>query len=156
MTFSDSGKISTRTIVIQLVILVIAAGLFAYVKIYVPRMEKAQAAAQTAERESRIQDFFSTMVAEDSSRTVEAPGVGATHPQSLRSTPSVDEVQQAIGAPDTSTTDFAGGLHLTWTGTGHTLEASFSHGQLYCLSLKDSKTGHGANVYESSANWQPF
>ena len=68
----------------------------------------------------------------------------------------MDEVRQALGAPDTSTTDFAGGLHLTWIGTGHTLEASFNHGQLYCLSLKDTSTGHGASVYESSANWQPF
>ena len=156
MEHSDSGKISTRVIVIQVVILIVAAGLFAYVKIYLPRMEKAQAAAQIASRESRIKGFFYEMVAEDSSRTVEAPGVGETHPQSLRGTPSVDEVQQALGAPDTSTTDFAGGLHLTWIGTQHTLEASFNRGQLYCLSLKNRSTGHGANVYESSANWQPF
>ena len=156
MAHSDSGKISTRAIVIQVVILIVAAGLLAYVKVYLPRMEKAQAAAQIASRETHIKDFFDEMVAEDSSRTVEAPDVGETHPQSLRSTPSVDEVQQALGAPDTSTTDFAGGLHLTWIGTGHTLEASFNHGQLYCLSLKDRSTGHGSNVYESSANWQPF
>jgi hypothetical protein len=156
LTLSDSGKISTRVIVIQLVILAVVAGLYAYVKVYLPRMEKARAAADLNNRESRIQDFFNTMVAEDSRRTVEAPGVGQVHPQSLRSTPSVDDVQQALGAPDTSTTDFAGGLHLTWIGAGHTLEASFNRGQLYCLSLKDTNTGHGANVYESSVSWQPF
>jgi hypothetical protein len=156
VTRSDSGKISTRVIVIQLVILIFIAGVYAFVKIYVPQMEKARAAAELAERESRIQDFFDSMVAEDSSRAVEAPGVGRAHPQSLRSTPEVGDVQQALGGPDTSTTDFAGGLHLTWIGTGHTLEASFNRGQLYALSFKDSSTGHGVNVYKSSAQWQPF
>jgi hypothetical protein len=156
VTLSDSGKIPTRVIVIQLVFLVSIAGVFAFVKIYAPRMEKARAAAQMAGRENRIQDFFNSMVAEDYSRTVVAPGVGQTHPRSLKSKPSVAEVEQALGAPDTSSTDFAGGLHLTWAGTGHTLEGSFNRARLYCLSLKDNSTGHGASVYESSANWQAF
>ena len=155
MTLSDSGKLSTRAIVIQLAILVAVAGVFAFVKIYAPRMEKAREARQLADRESRVEDFFNTMVAEDSGRTVETQG-GQAHPQSLRSTPSVQEVQQELGGPDTSTTDFAGDLHLTWIGTSHTLQASFNRGQLYCLTLKDIGTGHGVNVFESSARWQAF
>lgn len=155
MTFSDSGKIPTRVIIIQLAFLVVVAGVFAFVKIYSPRMDKERAARQLAERESRITDFFNSMVAEDSGRLVETPR-GQMHPQTLRSTPSVDELQQTLGAADTSTTDFAGGLHLTWIGTGHTLEGSFNHGQLYCLSLKDNSTGHGTSAYVSSTNFQAF
>lgn len=156
MTLTDSGKISTRVIVIQLVLLLVVAGVFAYVKVYAPRIEKAREAAQLAERESRIQDFFKSMVAYDSSRTVDAPGIGRTHPQSLKNTPSVQEVQQTLGAADTSTTDFADGLHLAWIGTGHTLEASFNHGELYALSFKNKQTGHGVNVFKSSEQWQAF
>jgi hypothetical protein len=156
VTQSDTGKISIRLIIIQIVIVAVVAGVYAYVKVYLPQAEKAREAAQIAERESRIHDFLDSMVAEDPSRTVEAPGVGKTHPQSLRSAPDVADVQQALGAPDSSTTDFAGGQHLTWIGTGHTLEASFNRGQLYCLSFKDNSTGHGVNVYTSSAQWQPF
>ena len=97
MTFSDSGKIPTRVIVIQLVFLVVVAGVFAFVKIYSPRMEKERAARQLAERESRITDFFNSMVAEDSGRQVETLR-GQMHPQTLRSTPSVDDLQQTLGA----------------------------------------------------------
>ena len=156
MKLSGSGKISTRVIVIQLVLLVIVAGVFVYVKVYAPKIEKAREAAQLAERENRIQDFFKSMVAYDSSRTVDAPGLGQTHPQSLKSTPSLDEVQQALGGPDTSSTDFAGGLHLTWIGTHHSLEAAFSHSELYALTYKNNDTGHGVHVYKSSAQWQAF
>ncbi|HET9178661.1 MAG TPA: hypothetical protein VFQ24_09940 [Terriglobia bacterium] len=156
MNSSETGKIPTRVIVVQLVLLAVVTAMIAFVKVYEPRAEKAQAAARIAERDTRIQDFFNSMVAEDYGRTVEAPGVGTTHPQSLRSTPAVANVQQTLGAADTSTTDFADGLHLTWIGTDHTLEASFNRGQLYCLSLKDNSTGHGQSVYVSSANWQPF
>ncbi|HEX5413520.1 MAG TPA: hypothetical protein VFZ27_16830 [Terriglobia bacterium] len=156
MILSDSGKIPTRVIVMQLVLLAVVVGVIAFVKVYEPRSEKAHEAARAAERDSRIQDFFNSMVAEDYGRTVEAPGVGTTHPKSLKSTPHVAKLQQTLGAADTSTTDFAGGLHLTWIGTGHTLEGSFHQGQLYCLSLKDNSTGHGQSVYVSSAQWQPF
>jgi hypothetical protein len=155
VAFTDSGKIPTRVIVIQLVILAFIGGVFVFVKIYSPRMEKAREAAQLAARESRIQDYFNSMVAEDYGRMVET-GRGRIHPQTLKSTPSVQDVEQTLGAPDKSTTDFAGGLHLTWDGTGHTVEGSFSHGKLYCLSIKDNSTGHGASVYESSANFQAF
>ena len=153
MTFSDSGRISKGVIAVQLIIL---AGLVVFLKFYLPRMEKAKAAAQLQERESRIVSVFNSMVAEDSSRMVEAPGIGQTHPQSLRSTPSMADVEQVLGGPDTSTTDFAGGLHLTWIGTKHSLEASFNRGQLYCLTFTDRNTGHGASVFESSEQWRPF
>jgi hypothetical protein len=156
LTLPDSGKISTRLIIVQLALLATVVGVYAYVKVYLPQAEKARAAAQIAQRESRIQDFFDSMVAEDPSRTVEAPGVGRTHAQSLKSTPDVAEVQQTLGVPDTSTTDFAGGQHLTWIGTGHTLEGSFNRGLLYCLSIKDNSTGHGESVYAKSVQWQPF
>jgi len=156
LTLTDSGKISRRVIVIQVVLLVIVAGVFAYVKYYAPKLEKARQAAQLAERENRIQDFFKSMVAYDSGRTVEASGLGRTHPQSLKSTPSLDKVQEALGGPDTSTTDFRGGLHLTWIGTHHSLEASFNHGELYALSFKNNDTGHGVHVYKSSEQWQAF
>jgi hypothetical protein len=150
---SDSGGISKRAIAIQLVII---AGLVAFLKFYVPRMEKNRQSEDLEKREGRIESLFKEMVVEDSSRTVEAPGSGETHPQSLRSTPSVQDVDQALGGPDTSSTDYAGGLHLTWIGTKHSLEASFNHGRLYCLTLRNRSTGHGASVFESSANWQAF
>ena len=156
MRFTDSGKISTRAIVIQMVFLVVAAGLFAYVKFYAPKLEKSRQAAQLAQRENRIEDFFNSMVSEDSSRTVDTPGGGTTYAQSLKSTPSLDEVQQALGGPDTSSTDYAGGLHLGWVGTTHTLEAAFSHGELYALSFKNNDTGRGVNVFKSSAQFQSF
>jgi hypothetical protein len=155
VTFSDSGRIPTRLIVVQLVILAFIAGIFAFVKIYSPRMEKAREAERLATRDSRLQDYFNSMVAEDYGHMVET-GSGRRHPQTLKSTPPVQDVEQTLGAPDKSTTDFAGGLHLTWTGTGHTLEGSFTKGKLYCLSLRDDSTGHGASVYESSANFQAF
>lgn len=156
MKLTDSGKIPTRVIVIQMVFLVVVAGVFVYVKVYAPKLEKAHEAEQLARRENRIQDFFNTMVADDPSRTVEAPGIGTTHPQSLKSTPSLDEVEQALGGPDTSSTDYAGGLHLGWIGTRHTLEASFNHSELYALTFKDNDTGHSVNVYKSSDQWQAF
>lgn len=155
MTLTDSGKIPTRAIVIQVVILLTAVGVFAYVKFYAPKLEKAHQAEQLAQRENRIQDFFNSMVTEDPSRTVDTPG-GTTHPQSLKSTPSLDVVQQALGGPDTSSTDYAGGLHLGWIGTKHTLEAAFSHGELYALTFKNNHTGHGVNVFKSSAQFQAF
>ena len=156
MALTDSGKMPTRVIVIQVVFLVVVAGVFAYVKFYAPKLEKAHEAEQLAQRERSIQGFFNSMVEKDSSRTVEAPGLGTTHPQSLKSTPSLDEVEQALGGPDTSSTDYAGGLHLGWVGAKHTLEASFSRSELYALSFKDNDTRHGVNVYKSSAQWQGF
>ncbi len=153
MILSNSGRISKTAIAVQLVII---AGVAVFLKVYVPRAEKARAAADLESRESRIERFFNSTVAEDARRTVMTPGGEEAHPQSLRSTPSVEEVQQALGGPDTSMTDYAGALHLTWIGTDHSLTAAFNHGRLYCLTLTDRRNGHGVNVYESSTNWQPF
>ena len=156
MRISDSGGMPKRVIVIQLVII---AGLFAFIKIYLPRMEKTKAAARLDERESRIKEFFKSVVVDASGRSVAPPSANGnmpSHPQTLRSTPSMQDVEQALGAPDTSSTDFRGGLHLTWTGTLHRLEGSFNRGRLYCLTLTNLRTGHGESVFESSASWQSF
>ena len=143
---SDSGRIPKRVIVIQLVII---AGLIAFLKIYLPRMEKSNAAAELEERESRIEKFFNSMAVEGSSSGA-ANGSAPSHPQSLRSTPSVQEVEQALGAPDTSSTDYAGGLHLTWIGARHRLEGSFDRGRLYALTLTNRRTGHAVTVSGTS------
>ena len=137
MALSDSGNIPKRAIVIQLVII---AGLIAFFKLYLPRMEKDRAASRLNERESRIETLFKSMV-EDSSG-------GA---QTLRSTPSMQDVEQALGAPDTSSTDFAGGLHLTWIGTRHSLEGSFDRGRLYALTLTNRQTGQSVTASPSSS-----
>jgi hypothetical protein len=156
MAFWDSGAVSKRAIIIQVVIL---AGLVAFFKADLPRIERARAAAEATERERRIEKFFQSTVAEDVSREVEAPatsGGARVHPQMLRRAASMEEVEQALGAPDTSSTDYAGGLHLTWIGARHNLEASFNRGRLYCLKLEDRRTGHGVMVFESSSSWHPF
>jgi hypothetical protein len=70
--------------------------------------------------------------------------------------PAVDEVVQALGLPGRRTVDFRGGLHMTWTGTAHSLEASFDRSRLYCLRRGDLRTGHGTFVFESSVAWHPF
>ena len=77
-------------------------------------------------------------------------------PQQLRIFPPVDEVQQALGAPSASMTDFRGGQHLTWIGTRHSLEVSFDKGHLYALTLTDLESGHGATIYESPTFWRKF
>ena len=145
----------TRIILVQLAIV---AGLIAWYKIYVPRLEQARAAAEAQERAQRIAAFVPAMVVEDTSRQVEVPGSGGEkrHPQKLRSTPTVEEVEHALGAPDGRVTDFAGGLHLTWMSDRQKLEASFNHDRLYCLRIEERSTGHGALVFESSWSWQPF
>ena len=144
MAPSDSGRIPIRVIVIQLVII---AGLFAFFKFYLPRTEKANAAAELEARESRIEESFKSMVVEDS--RAQAPSANGKA-QSLRSTPSMQEVEQALGAPDTSSTDYAGGLHLTWIGARHSLECSFDRGRLYSLTLTDRSTGQQVTASESS------
>jgi len=83
-------------------------------------------------------------------------GVRRVRPQRLRITPAVGDVQQALGVPDQSMTDFRGGQHLTWLGTRHQLEAAFDKEHLYAVTLTDRQTGHGMTVYESSAHYRPF
>jgi len=146
----------TKVIVAQVVIL---AGVAVWLKVCIPRMEKDRAAAAVLGREEKIQTSYQSMVIEDTSREVEAPEAkanGAVHPLRLRTIATVDEVEQALGAPNSQQSDFRGGIHLTWTGSQHTLEASFNNGRLYCLTITDRTTRHGTMVFESSLYWRPF
>ena len=136
---SDSGGISKRVIVIQLAIIAV---LVVFFKLYLPRMEKANEAARLNERESRIEKFFKSMV-ENSS--------GGPQAQTLRGSPSMQKVEEILGAPDTSSTDFRGGLHLTWIGTRHSLECSFDKGQLYFLALTNRRTAQSVTASASSS-----
>ena len=156
MRACDCGSVRTRIIIVQLLIV---AGVVGYFEFFLPRMRRNKAAAEAQERERRIETFFQSAAVEDTSRDVELPaesGGGHAHPQKLSETPSVSEVEDALGAPDESITDFQGGLHLTWVGTAHKLEAAFDKGRLYCLKREDRRTGHGAMVFQASSAWHPF
>ena len=139
--------------------IVVAALLIAWFKVGLPRIESARAASEAANRETRINAMIKWVVAEVPSGKAEAPGAQGTiqaYPQRLRVTPTVEEVEQTLGAPNAFYVDFRQGRHLIWTGTDHKLEASFDHDRLYCLRVEDLRTGHGALVFESSATWHPF
>ena len=151
---SDRGAVPKRLMAIQFAIL---ASLVTFYFLYLPYRTKSQAENAAQERELRINALFESLVTEDTHSQVEAAGTGGkVHPQRLNRTPAVDEFVQELGLPDRRTADFRGGLHITWTGTTHSLEASFDHGSLYCLRLENLRTGHGALVFESSAAWRPF
>jgi hypothetical protein len=161
---SDSGAVPKRVILIQLAIL---ASLAAFYFLYLPYRQKSRAAAEAEERELRIETLYQSLVVEDVSREVlispspdgEVRGAGGktrAHPQRLTRMPSVQEIEQALGLADRRAVDFRSGLHLTWTGTAHSLEASFDQGRLYCLRWEDLRTGHGALVFESIYAWHPF
>ena len=153
---SDRGAVPKKLMAIQLAIL---ASLAAFYFFYLPYRTKSQAAAEAQERELRIEALFQSLVVEDARDEVELPGPGGmvrVHPQRLNRRPAVDEVVQALGLADRRTADFRGGLHMTWTGTAHSLEASFDRGRLYCLRREDLRTGHGVLVFESSVAWHPF
>jgi hypothetical protein len=135
------------------------ASLAAFYFLYLPYRSRSRAAAKAQERELKIEALFQSLVVEDTGGEVELPGTGGEvrqHPQRLSRMPAVDEVIQSLGLPDRRTTDFESGLHVTWTGTAHSLEASFDRGRLYCLRREDLRTGHGALVFESSVAWHPF
>ena len=150
----DRGAASKRLIVIQAAIL---AGLAAFYFLYLPHRTKLQAAAETKQREEKIESLVQSLVVEDPHTEVEAPGTeGKVHPQQLNRTPPVDELERDLGLPAQRTTDFRGGLHITWRGATHSLEAAFDHGRLYCLRYEDLRTGHGALVFEASSAWHPF
>jgi len=156
MRLSDRGAVSKRLMAIQFALL---ASLAAFYFLYLPYRSKSQAAAEAQERELKIEALFQSLVVEDTRGEVELPGTGGNvrvHPQRLSRMPAVDEVVQSLGLPDRRTTDFKSGLHMTWTGTAHSLEASFDRGRLYCLRREDLRTGHGALVFESSVAWHPF
>jgi len=153
---SERGTVPKRVIAVQLGIM---AGLAAFYFLYLPYRAKSQSETIITVRELKVQEFFQSLVVEDSHGEVEPPGTGGkvrVHPQKLNNTPDVDEVLQDLGSPNQRTTDFRGGLHMTWTGTAHSLEAVFDDGRLYCLRYEDLRTGHGALVFESSAAWRPF
>jgi len=153
---SDHGAVSKRLMAIQFAIL---ASLAAFYFLYLPYRTKSRAEAEAEERELKIEALFESLVIEDTHGEVELPGTGGkarVHPQRLNGMPAVDEVVHELGLPDRRTTDFQSGLHMTWTGTAHSLEASFDRGRLYCLRREDLRTGHGALVFESSVAWHPF
>jgi hypothetical protein len=156
MVASDSGAVWVKALVVQLAIL---AGVVVFYKAYLPRMQKAQLAAAARAQEERIQAFVKSTIAEDPDR--EAAGTGTDgesllHAQKLLRTLSLDETQQALGAPGSEFTDFREGQHLIWTGTTHRLEAVFDQGKLSILRFENLRTGHGVLVYASSAYWQAF
>ncbi|HXX23670.1 MAG TPA: hypothetical protein VEO19_11015 [Terriglobia bacterium] len=153
---SERGAVPKKLIAIQLAVL---ASLAAFYFFYLPYRTKSRASAEAQERELKIEALFQSLVVEDTREEVELPGSGGkvrVHPQRLNRMPVVDEVVQALGLPDRRTADFRGGLHITWTGTAHSLEAAFDRGRLYCLRREDLRTGHGALVFESSVAWHPF
>ena len=156
MTTSDFGGASWRLIVIQVLVL---SGLLIFFKFYLPHRERNLAGTAVATREQKINSFFQDSVVEDSAREFSVPLDGAMvkrHPQKLRTTYSPDEVESTLGIPDTSMIDFRGGQHLTWIGTSHKLEAAFTAGRLYCLTMEDLATHHGVQVYDSDDLWRPY
>ena len=151
-----SLTVRTKAIVIQVVIV---AGVILWFKLGLPSIRKERTAAEAVQREERIESFVQSVVVEAGRPEAEAspaPGAQRALPQRLRIFPPVDEVQQTLGAPSASMTDFRGGQHLTWIGTRHSLEVSFDKGRLYALTLTDLKSGHGATIYESPALWRQF
>lgn len=156
MPSSSFGRAPWRIIVIQLLIL---SGLVAFYKLYLPYRARDMAGRAAETREQRINALFKNSVEEDSTHEISVPLAGVIvkrHPQRLRTTFSPQEAESTLGIPDTTTTDFRGGQHLTWLGTAHKLEASFNAGRLYALSLEDRATGHGVLVYESIWAWHPY
>jgi hypothetical protein len=156
MTTSDFGGASWRLIVIQVLVL---SALLIFFKFYLPHRERNLAATAVATREQKINSFFQDSVMEDSAREFSVPLDGVIvkrHPQKLRTTYSPDEVESTLGIPNTSMVDFRGGQHLTWIGTSHKLEAAFTAGRLYCLTMEDLATRHGAQVYDSDDQWRPY
>ena len=151
-----SGRAAWRIFLLQLAAL---AGVAIFLKFYLPHAARVEAAQRAAERERKIESFFRAAVVEETVREVEVRAGGEAvkrHPQKLRGAPQVTDVEAVLGAPDTSSTDFRGGQHLTWIGTAHQLQASFNQGRLYCLTQEDRATGHGALVYESLDAWHPY
>lgn len=151
-----SLTVRTKAIIIQVAIV---AGVILWFKLALPSIRKERVAAEAVQREEGIESFVQSVVVEAGRPEAEAslaPGERPARPQRLRIFPPVDEVQQALGAPSTSMTDFRGGQHLTWIGTRHSLEVSFDKGRLYALTLTDLESGHGATIHESPAFWRQF
>jgi hypothetical protein len=150
------GSVRTRAIVIQVAVV---AGVVLWLKFALPKIQKDRIAAQLARREQKIESFLQSAVVESGGEEIEVStleGVKRVHPQVLRITPPVGDVEEALGAPDESMTDFRGGQHLIWYSNKHKFEAAFDKGQLYAVTLTDLQTGHGMTVYESRARYHPF
>lgn len=156
MRTSSRGGVPWRVIAVQLAVI---AGLVVFFTLYLPQHRRALAARAAATREQKINAVFHDSVEEDSSHEVSVPLDGAIvkrHPERLRTSFSPAQAEALLGVPNTGTTDFRGGQHLTWIGTTHELDASFDRGHLYCLTFEDRATNHGVMVYESPWSWRPF
>jgi thiosulfate reductase cytochrome b subunit len=156
MRFSETGRVSWRVILVQLLILL---GLALFYKSYLPHRARELAGREAAAREQKISALFRDSVEEDSTHEISVPQDGAIvkrHPQRLHATFSPSEAQSALGVPDVAATDFRGGQHLTWIGATHKLDAAFNAGHLYCLTFENRTTGHGVMVFESIRSWHPF
>jgi hypothetical protein len=156
MDNSTFGRTPWRFIAIQVLIVL---GLVTFLKVYLPYRSRNLAAQAAATREQRILSLFQDSVEEDPTQEISVPLEGAIvkrHPQRLRSTFSREQAEATLGLPSTIFSDFGGGEHLTWIGTSHRFEAAFNAGSLYCLTLEDRTTGHGALVYESPLLWHPY
>ena len=156
MRSSSRGRAPWRVIIIQVLIL---AGLAVFFKFYLPHRARDLAGRAAAAREEEINALFQNTVEQDSTQEISVPLNGAIvkrYPQKLRIALSPQDAESTLGIPDTTTTDFRGGQHLTWTGTTHKLEASFNAGRLYCLNLQDRSTGHGVMVFEAPTSWHPY
>ena len=156
MRYSTFGRVPWRVIVIQLLLL---SGLAVFFKFYLPHHARELAGRAAIAREQKINALFQEAVVEDSAREISVPLEGAIvkrHPQRLRIELSPQGAESTLGLPDSATTDFRGGQHLTWIGTAHKFEASFSGGRLYCVKLEDRATGRGVMVFESIWAWHPY
>jgi hypothetical protein len=141
-----------------LIQVLILAGLAVFLRSYLPHRAREAVKRNATEREEEISALFRESV-DDSPQEASVPLDGAIvkrHPQKLRDDFSPQHAESMLGVPDFTGTDFRGGQHLTWLGTAHKLVASFDAGHLYCLSLEDRATGHGAFVYRSFEMWRPY
>jgi hypothetical protein len=154
MALFSSKRARNRAILIQVGIV---AGVIVLYKFGMPTIERARAHAAAADHEQAITAFFESTTIEVGGSGNQASGNGqGAVPKRLRVTPEVQEVEQELGAPGQTMVGYGGAQHLTWIGTRHKLQASFNKGQLYALTMTDLKTGHGEQVYETSAYWRAF
>ena len=156
MRTSSRGSVRWRVFVIQILAV---AGLFVSLELFLSHRARSLAERTAASREQKINVMFHDSVADEPTHEIFVPLNGVVvkrHPQRLRIELSPQGAEFTLGLPDTATTDFRGGQHLTWIGTTHKFEASFSGGRLYCVKLEDRATGRGVMVFESIWAWHPY
>ena len=154
MALFSSKRARNHAILIQVVF--IAAVIVMY-WFGVPAIRKGRARAAAEDREQALTAFFQSVTIEVGGSGNQAAGEAQGGvAKRLRETPEVEEVEQQLGAPGQTMVGYGGAQHLTWMGTRHKLQASFNKGQLYALTLTDLKTGHGEQVYKTSAYWRAF